>query len=327
MLDLGVVILCKDESRHLERLLPKLNEMGAKAFVVDSISTDGSVQLARSLGAHVAVHPFVSYAQQFDWALNSLPFDAQWVMRLDADEVLTPELVAEIQERLPLLPQDVTGVNLKRRHIFLGRWIRHGGRYPLTLLRIWRKGAAQIEQRWMDEHMTLRYGRAVTFEHDFADHNLNDLTFFTNKHNRYATNEAIDVLMARYDLGGASDATMTTTNTPLQAAAKRLMKEHMYNRMPLWVGPLFYFLYRYFLRFGFLDGVEGLVYNFLQGFWYRFLVAAKVLEFDRQLRTLPSSAERLRELARLTGKRVEQLAGRAQDFVRSATAAQAGQQA
>ncbi len=245
-------------------------------------------------------HAFVTQAQQFQWALDNLPIDAEWVMRLDADETLTPELAEEIGRRLPELPPDVTGVNLKRRHIFLGRWIKHGGRYPLTLLRIWRKGAARVEQRWMDEHMVLLHGRAVTFDHDFSDHNLNDLTFFIDKHNKYATREAIDVLMRRYGLGGAGEA-LTCEGAPRQAAAKRWVKERVYNHLPFWLGPTGYFLIRYFIQLGFLDGREALMYHFLQGFWYRFLVGAKALEFDRALKPLASSDARLVALARLSG--------------------------
>lgn len=295
-----VIVLTRNEEDHIERLLLCLRSLGAKGFMVDSYSTDSTVSVARALGAHVVQHQFVNYALQFQWALDNFPIESEWVMRLDADETLTPELVEEIRRRLPALPPDVTGVNLKRRHIFLGRWIKHGGRYPLTLLRIWRKGAARIEQRWMDEHMVLLHGRAVTFEHDFSDHNLNDLSFFTDKHNKYATREAIDVLMQRYGLGGADEA-LTRDSASRQAAAKRWLKERVYNRLPFWLGPLGYFLYRYFIQLGFLDGREGLVYHFLQGLWYRFLVGAKVLEFDRTLKPLADADARLAALARLTG--------------------------
>ena len=190
-----IVVLTQNEERHIPRLLRTARGLDGRIFIVDSDSTDRTAEIAGAAGALVVSHKFVNYALQFQWALDNLPIASEWVMRLDADETLTPELVEEIRRRLPALPPDVTGVNLKRRHIFLGRWIKHGGRYPLTLLRIWRKGAARIERRWMDEHMVLLHGRAVTFEHDFCDHNLNDLTFFTDKHNKYATREAIDVLM------------------------------------------------------------------------------------------------------------------------------------
>ncbi len=295
-----IVVPTRNEERHVPRLLQNLKGLDSRVFVVDSFSTDKTAVLARARGAQVVQHSFVNYALQFQWALDNLPIETDWIMRLDADETLTPELVEEIRRRLPELPPDVTGVNLKRRHIFLGRWIKHGGRYPLTLLRIWRKGAARIEQRWMDEHMVLLHGRAVTFEGDFSDHNLNELTFFTEKHNKYATREAIDVLMRRYGLGGADEA-LTRETASRQAAAKRWIKERIYNCLPFWLGPTSYFLYRYFIRLGFLDGREGLIYHFLQGCWYRFLVGAKVLEFDRTLKPLADPRDRLAALARLTG--------------------------
>ena len=253
---LCVVILTRNEEVHIARALRSASSLATQIFVVDSGSTDRTVEIAERLGAHIARHAFVNQAQQFQWALDSLPIDAEWVMRLDADEVLTPELADEIRRELPLLDADVAGVNLNRRHVFLGRWIRHGGRYPVTLLRIWRKGAARIERRWMDEHMVLLRGRAVTLRHDFSDHNLHDLKAFTDKHNAYATREAIDVLMKRYDLGG-DDQALTRGATSLQAAAKRWLKERVYNRLPFWLGPLAYFLYRYVFRLGVLDGRRG----------------------------------------------------------------------
>jgi glycosyltransferase involved in cell wall biosynthesis len=297
---LSVIILTHNEECHIERSLTSLGDLGDRIFVVDSFSTDNTVSLSKRHGAIVFEHKFVNHAHQFQWALESLPIDSRWVMRLDADEVLTPELVSEIRRRLPQLPPEVMGINLRRRHIFLDRWIKHGGRYPLTLLRIWRPGAAIIEQRWMDEHAVLLNGRAITFEYDFADHNLNDLTFFVEKHNKYATREAIDVLMRNYDLGGRGEK-FTAARVSRQRARTRWIKEHVYNRLPLWVGPLGYFVYRYIIRLGFLDGREGLIYHFLQGFWYRFLVEAKVFEFSRALKDLPDRKARLLRLAQLTG--------------------------
>jgi hypothetical protein len=216
-------------------------------------------------------------------------------------------LAAEIAAKLSRLPAEVSGVNLKRKHIFMGRWIKHGGRYPLTLLRIWRRGKARIEDRWMDEHMLLTEGRAVTFDGGFADHNLNDLTFFTDKHNKYATREAVDVLNRRYHLF-PGDAALTAEGSSRQAAFKRFVKERIYNLLPLWLGPLGYFLYRYFIQLGFLDGRPGLIYHFLQGFWYRFLVGAKVRELDAALAGI-ADADKKAELVRLTGRQGNRVNG------------------
>ena len=192
--------------------------------------------------------------------------------------------------------------------MFLNRWIKHGGRYPVTLLRLWRRDAARVEARWMDEHMTLQHGRAVTFEHDFLDHNLSDLTAFIAKHNAYATREVVDVLLARYDLRRIEDASRRT-NASAQASRKRWMKVRLYNRLPLWLGPLLYFLYRYVARLGWLDGPEGLIYHFLQGFWYRFLVDAKLFEFNEHVKGLQDGDARLAALSRLTGYEISTLKG------------------
>jgi hypothetical protein len=172
----------------------------------------------------------------------------------------------------------------------------------LTLLRIWRRGKARIEQRWMDEHMLLTEGTAITFNGGFSDHNLNDLTFFTDKHNKYATREAVDALNQKYGLF-ARDEALDKRSASAAASGKRWLKEAIYNRLPFWVGPLGYILYRYFIQLGFLDGREGLIYHGLQGGWYRFLVAAKIVEFDRVLAPLSSAPERLAALERLTGYR------------------------
>lgn len=304
MARLTTIILTHNEERHIERAIRSVEPFCREVVVVDSGSADRTVEIAKSLGAVVLCNTWVNYAAQFQWALDHAPITSDWVMRLDADEVIEPDLAARIASNLPNLPADVAGVNLKRKHIFMGRFIRHGGRYPLVLLRIWRRGQGRIEQRLMDEHMVVSGGRTVTFEGGFADVNLYDLTFFTDKHNRYATREAVDVLNQRYGLFPMDEA-LSAKSASLQASFKRRVKERIYNRLPFWMAPLLYFLYRYFLQLGFLDGREGLIYHFLQGFWYRFLVGAKVVELDRAIRRLAGPDEKRRELARLTGLRLK----------------------
>lgn len=294
------IILTHNEERHIGRAIASVASLGGQVVVVDSFSSDRTVEIAAGLGAVVLQNPFHNQAQQFQWALDHAPIEGDWILRLDADEVIEPDLAARIAAELPGLPAEVTGVNLKRKHVFMGRFIRHGGRWPLVLLRLFRRGQGRIEQRWMDEHIVVNGGRTVTFEGGFADVNLYDLTFFTDKHNKYATREAVDVLNRRYGLF-ATDEALNAKSASLQASVKRGVKEKLYNRLPFWAGPLGYFLYRYVVQLGFLDGREGLIYHFLQGFWYRFLVGAKVVEFDRELAPLPDAATRRARLAALTG--------------------------
>lgn len=304
MLDLTVVILTHNEARHIERALASVRRFAREVLVVDSGSADGTVELAAAQGARVLKHPFVNYARQFQWALDEGGIATRWVMRLDADEIVSDELADEIVRKLPALADDVAGIRLKRRHVFLGRWIRHGGRYPLVLLRIWRHGQGRIEDRWMDEHMVVWGGRTIDFAHDFTDHNLGDLSFFIDKHNRYATREAVDVINQRHGLFARDDAVLTGRRDD-QASFKRRLKERVYNRIPYPLSSTAYFLFRYVGQLGFLDGHAGLVYHGLQGGWYRFLVGAKVAELEAQLMPIDDKGAAIDKLRKLTGLRIE----------------------
>ncbi len=121
MADLAIIILCHNEEIHLARALAHVKPFAKEVFIVDSFSTDGTVAIARRFGAVVLQNKFVNYARQFQWALDNAPITASWIMRLDADEVVEPDLAVEIEQRLPQLPESVVGVNLKRKHIFMGR--------------------------------------------------------------------------------------------------------------------------------------------------------------------------------------------------------------
>ena len=297
---LAVVILTFNEERHISRALASIAGLATEVFVIDSFSSDRTVELARAQGATVLQNKFINYARQFQWALDNAPITAPWIMRLDADEVIEADLRATLRDALPRLADDVVGINLKRKHIFLGRWIRRGGRYPLLLLRIWRRGRGRIEDRWMDEHMIVWGGCTVTFDGGFADNNLNDLSFFIDKHNKYATREAVDVINARRRLF-RRDVDLVAEGGSRQAALKRWVKEKLYNRIPYQISTPLYFIYRMTVQLGFLDGKEGLVYHALQGFWYRFLVGAKIDELEAAIAGMDDPALIRAELRRLTG--------------------------
>jgi glycosyltransferase involved in cell wall biosynthesis len=289
---------------HIARAIQSASKLTNSVVVIDSYSTDATADIASSLGARVLKNKFVNQAIQFNWALDNADLKSAWVMRLDADEILESELVDEIKSTLPQLPPEVTGVNLKRKHIFMDRWIKHGGRYPLVMLRIWRRGCARVEDRWMDEHILVTRGTTVTLHGNFADWNLKSLSHFIEKHNSYATREAIELLNSRLRIFERS-ATLTRSNSSTQAAIKRVFKEHIYNRISFPVSSLAYFLYRYFFQLGFLDGKEGLIYHFLQGYWYRFLVGARRLELERAIAGLTNQQEIKEELSRLTGLHID----------------------
>ncbi len=301
--DISIIILTFNEELHIERCISNLIPIAKQIFIVDSFSTDKTVQLSQSLGATVFQRPWKNYADQFRWGLDNCPIQTSWVMRMDADEYLEPPLIEEIISKFPALPNDISGIFLKRKHHFLGRWIQHGDRYPLILLRIWKTGLAHIENRWMDEHVVLDAGYSVIFEGDFVDDNLNTVEWFIEKHSRYASREMVDILNHKYQLFALDDSIVESQTS--QAKMKRFIKESLYNKLPFFVRPTLYFFYRYILRLGFLDGLEGFAYHFMQGFWYRCLVDLKCLEAERVLVGANSKKEKIARLVKLTGLKLE----------------------
>lgn len=278
MADVSVIILTYNEERHIARLIESCKPFAQDVFIVDSFSDDETLAIAESLGAHCVQHEFENQAKQFNWGLDNLPIETEWVLRMDADEYVPPELHEEIERRLPQLADDITGVFIAFRVMFLDRWIKHGGFYPTYILRLFRYGAGRYEERWMDEHIRLDRGRAIKFESDFIHDNLQTIGWWTGKHNNYATREAVDLLKERFDLvGEEEEEEISPSLLGTQAERKRWLKKK-YTHMPLFVRPVIYFVYRYFLQLGILDGRPGLVWHFLQAFWYRFLVDAKFYE-------------------------------------------------
>lgn len=281
MLDISVIILTYNEELHIRRCLENICPIAKNVIVVDSPSTDSTVAICHEFdNVEVVEHKYPgNQAEQFNWAINNLEIETEWLLRLDADEYLTPELIDELKEKLPLLPDEVNGIIFNRRHIFMGKWVKRGV-YPVKLLRMFRYGKGVCEQRLMDEHIQLIEGRSVEFNYDFCDHNLNNLSWWTQKHIGYAIREAADLLDMEYDLTGSAknDETIKLSSQAL----KKRRRKHGYAKKPLFWRSFAYFIYRYFFKLGFLEGKEGFLWHFLQGWWYRTLVDAKVYEIKRK---------------------------------------------
>lgn len=287
MVDLSVIILTKNEELHIKRCIENIACVAKEIFVIDCYSIDNTVSIAESLNGFndckvtVMQHewPVTKYAGQFNWALENAPIKTKWVMRFDADEYLLPELIAEINQKLPFLPEIVTSVVMSRRVMFLGRWMKRGT-YPVKMLRIFQYGKGFCEQKLMDEHIQMFEGDSVEFVHDFVDDNLHNLSWFIEKHNGYAIREAVDLLDIEYDLTGQASIDSEKKMNE-QAKAKR-KKKHKYASMPLFWRSFAYFVYRYFFRGAFLEGKEGFLWSFIQGWWYRTIVDAKIYEIKRK---------------------------------------------
>lgn len=296
MLDLTVVILTKNEELHIGRCLDRLEPLGARRIVVvDCFSTDKTREIARMSGAEVVEHEWPgNQAAQFNWALDNLAITTEWILRLDADEYLLPELIDEISVKLPDMPSCVSGISLRRRHIFMGKWMKRGI-YPVKILRLFRTGKGRSEQRLMDEHIAVSDGKTVDFDKDFCDHNLNNLSWFCQKHIGYAIREAAEYLNEEYSLDDKSIETAARTSSVRisgQAASKRKLKGR-YSSLPLFWRAAAYFIYRYVVKGAFLEGKEGFLFSFLQGWWYRTLVDANVLEIKRKSGGDPEETKRI----------------------------------
>lgn len=260
---LSIIILTYNEDLNIEKCLESALKLTKNIYIIDSYSTDKTIETCKKYNTNIYQHKFTNQANQINWALKNIKINTDWVLRLDADEYLTEKLIWEIKERLLGLNKNISGIFLKRRVYFMQKWIKHGGYYPTYLLRIWRNGHAVCESKLMDEHMKLTKGNSITFKNDFIDHNNKNLHWWINKHNNYATREAIELLNIKYTFFKRQEVKPSLLGT--QEQRKRWLKEKIYFNIPLFARPWIYFLYRYFIKLGFLDGKQWLMWHFFQG--------------------------------------------------------------
>lgn len=292
MLNLSVIILTYNEELHIRRCIENILPIAKDIFIIDSFSTDKTLEIAKEYNkVHILQNKWENnYAKQFNWGLENADIKTKWVLRLDADEYLSPELIDELSRTLPNLSDNYTGIVFPLRRVFLGRTIRRG-MPAIKLLRMFQYGKASSEIRMMDEHIQLNEGEAIELKNEFVDDNLNNLSWWTQKHIGYAIREAVDLLDMEYDLtGSAKNDEIIKLNSQ---AIKKRKRKHSYSKKPLFWRSFAYFIYRYFFKLGFLEGKEGFLWHFLQGWWYRTLVDAKVYEIKRKSEGKP---ERIRAI-------------------------------
>lgn len=288
MVDLTIVILTKNEEKNLRKCVESFRGIAKRFVIVDSFSTDKTKEICKQLDIELRKdgsrldfyqNEWIDYATQLNWGLSKTNITTEWCMRMDADEELMEDLAVEINQKLDYIEEPVNGVIVKRRLIFMGRWIKHGGRYPELLLRIFRTGKAMCEQKLMDEHMVLFEGTTVEFQNDLIDNNQKDLEWWTAKHNWYSNREVLDHQMTLdHQIGNSLEFGGESTR---QAKRKRVVKNGGYYKLPKFWRAHIYFIYRYYIKLGFLDGPEGKIFHFLQAYWYRFLVDAKMYQCEK----------------------------------------------
>jgi glycosyltransferase involved in cell wall biosynthesis len=276
LLPVSVIVAARNEARNLPRCLAALRGVG-EVFVIDSQSTDTTVEVARSHSAQVVQFYYHGgWPKKRQWAMDTLPLAYDWILLLDADEAMTPELAAEIQ--LAIQDPAKTGYYISLQQHFLGRRLQFSGA-SLWKLALFRRGKGHFECRLREqdasmadmevhEHVVVD-GATAKLQNPVIHHNVESLSRYIQKHDEYSNWEA-KVWLTRE----SNPAELPPSLTGTQAQRRRWLKVRF---LGVPGSPLFFFLYKYMLRFGFLDGVPGLIYCALQGIQL-FHVKAKIYE-------------------------------------------------
>lgn len=281
-MEIIAVVLTFNESIHLDRCIKSLLKITKKILIVDSYSTDNTKKIAEKYNVIFLKNKFSNQAEQFNWALDQInkKFNG-WIFRLDADEYLTPKLIEDIKIKTQNPNTRINGYYIRRNINFQGKLIYFGSA-SIKVIRLFRFGFGKSEVRWMDEHIIVE-GSTSTLEGRIIDNNLNSLNWWVSKHKSYAAREALELLNLKYNFKERNNSIYRNKNIS-KTIIKRYIKEKIYSRLPLGFRAFLYFFYRYIFRLGFLDGIIGLKFHFLHGFWYRKLVDQKIKEVEKSLK-------------------------------------------
>ncbi len=263
--NITTIILTKDEEKNIGECINSAKLIADRIVVVDCGSTDKTVDIAKQNGAEVFFHQWESHARQFNWALDNCNIQTQWVFRLDADERISNELSQEIKAKLQN-DSSADGYQMRWRIYFMNKWIRHGGTHKPYFLRLFRFGKGRVEEKLMDEHIVVD-GTVENLEGDLIHYDYKGLDAWLKKHIWYSELE-IKMLNLQSNMGGGNEI--------------QKKKRSFYYRLPMFFRARLYYWYRYYLQLGFLDGKEGKIFIYLQAYWYRFLVDAKIYEASKE---------------------------------------------
>jgi glycosyltransferase involved in cell wall biosynthesis len=291
-LPLSAILLVRDEEDNVKSCLDSVKGLCAEILIVDSGSTDRTIEICRQYTGKIFIHPFVDSAAQWAWAFANLPIAYEWVLPLDADHVVSPELRDELVRTLRMPADEINGYYSRHQYLFWGEPIRGFKQYGL---RVFRKAAASIDPSERTDFKICVRGRTGTLRGTVYEYNRKELSMdsWIAKHQQFASRVATDEVLRR--------AGLLRWHVPARlfgSPDERIVwMKNLWCRMPLFVRPLLYFSYRYFLRGGFLDGRIGFIYHFMQALWYRMLIDIKVAGIRRDLASGALSTDDLRKSA------------------------------
>lgn len=271
---ISAIILTYNEEKNIEKCLKSVYHWVDEIFIVDSFSNDRTVEIAKKYTDRIYQHEFINYSIQRNWAQKNLPIKNDFVFHIDADEWVSEELKKEIFEIFEKgYFKNYDGFLISRKTIFYNKWIKYGGHYPRYHLRIFKKDKGRCEKREYDQHFIVE-GRVKKLKNPIVNDVTMEISEFINKYAKWALFEAKSIINKEKE-----EIKPSLLGNPIQRI--RWFKKNIYLRLPLFLRCFLYFIYRYFLRLGFLDGIEGLIFHFLQGFWFRFIVDVKIWELKK----------------------------------------------
>lgn len=274
MVDATAIILTKNEEKNIVDCLQSMNGFAKRCVVIDCGSTDDTVKLARENGADVYFHEFEYYAKQFNWGIDNCDIDTEWIIRLDADERFPPELCCEIEDLIERnRDTQMNGITIEADLFFLGRCMKHGPRNKRKMM-MFKKEFGKIEDRRRDAHSILSKGFSISTKNKFLHYDFKDLDSYIKRYNWYATREMQDYIDFKQGI-----STEIETDKTIQKQRKK--KFGLYYKAPKYLRAWMWFIYNYIFRLGFVDGKEGLIFCFLECYWYRLLVDAKIFEHEK----------------------------------------------
>ena len=271
------IILTFNEEMHLPRLLNSIRNLKAAVYILDSGSTDQTLAIAQSFGAQVQQHPFSNHPQQWHHALKIFDIKTPWVIGLDADQIVSKELKHRLLEFKAENHQHIDGIYFNRKNYFKGKWIKNGGYYPFYLLKMFRYTAGYSDLNERMDHRFIVPGKTEIWKDGYlVEENLKEssISFWISKHNTYSDLLAIEEVERRQQIRHQTIKPLVW-GTPDQRTA---WLKRLWWQMPLFIRPFIYFTYRYIFRLGILDGYQGFIFHFLQGFWFRLIIDIKIKE-------------------------------------------------
>lgn len=236
-----------------------MNKYNYPCYIIDSYSNDNTLKIAENYGIKVFQGKWNDFSEKLNFGIELNPFKTDWIIRLDADEYLDEDFINFLNQGN--IDSSADAIYVRRKIYFMGNWMRYGGMYPNYIIRIIRPYKNKYEHKILDEHIESK--NVLHIPINIIDNPLIGLERWVIKHVKYA--EA-------YSIGHFSESYSNTIKYHKGLSKLKFILQNIYLRLPYFLRPTIYFIYRYFIRLGFLDGKKGLIFHVMHAFWYRFLI-------------------------------------------------------